>query len=261
MIKNIIFSIAKLIFPFILITLGAYGIFMSVGISLTIAFGFSLFFLILKYNYLFKPTINKDILKRITKFSLGNYTAGFFNGLPVMVLPILLTNTIGAKYTAYFYMSMMVANLLFIIPVATSRALFAEGSYSESELKIHLKKAIKIIFIIIIPAIIVTVFFGKYVLLAFGKDYSDEGLKFLRILALSGIFVSFNYIFGTILKVKHRIKALIYINLVNAILILGLSYLFLSKGLLGIGFAWIIGQGSVSLIYLGIITNKRLIQL
>ena len=52
---------------------------------------------------------------------------------------------------------------------------------------------------------------------------------------------------------------LIYINLINSIL-LGLSYLFLAKGLLGIGFAWIIGQGLVTLIYFGVITNKRFIQ-
>jgi O-antigen/teichoic acid export membrane protein len=260
LIKNIVFSIAKLILPFILIAFGAYGIFMSVGISLVIAFGFGLLFLILKYNYSFKPTINIDILKKITKFSLGNYIAGFLGGFPALILPILITNKIGASYTAYFYMDMMVVGLIYIIPVATSQALFAEGSYNELELKNHLKKAIKIISIIIIPAILIAVFLGKYILLAFGKDYSIEGLILLRLLALSGIFISINSVIGTILRVKHRIRVLIYINFINTIIILGLSYLFLSKGLLGIGFAWIIGQGLVSLIYLGVITNKRFIQ-
>src|SRR3990170_161209 len=37
LIKNIIFGIIKLILPFTLIALGAYGIFMSVGIAVTIA--------------------------------------------------------------------------------------------------------------------------------------------------------------------------------------------------------------------------------
>ena len=157
-------------------------------------------------------------------------------------------------------MDMMVVGLIYIIPVATSQALFAEGSYNELELKNHLKKAIKIISIIIIPAILIAVFLGKYILLAFGKDYSIEGLILLRLLALSGIFISINSVIGTILRVKHRIRVLIYINFINTIIILGLSYLFLSKGLLGIGFAWIIGQGLVSLIYLGVITNKRFIQ-
>ena len=260
LIKNIIFSIIKLILPFALIALGTYGIFMSVGIAVTIAFMISLFFLIKKYNYLFKPTINKDIVKRMTKFSLGNYTSGFIGGLPAMVLPILITNLIGAKYSAYFYMDMMVANLLYVIPMATSQSLFAEGSYSESELKIHLKKAIKIITIIIIPAIIIIVCFGKHILLVFGKNYSDEGLQFLRLLSLSSIFVSFNYIFETILRIKHRIKELIYISFIKTILILGLSYLFLTRGLSGIGFAWIIGQGLGSLIYFALLAKQRFIQ-
>jgi len=51
---------------------------------------------------------------------------------------------------------MMITNLLYIIPTAASQSLFAVGSYSETELKIRLKKAIKIISMIIIPAIIVT---------------------------------------------------------------------------------------------------------
>jgi O-antigen/teichoic acid export membrane protein len=97
----------------------------------------------------------------MTKFSLGNYIAGFIGGLPAMVLPIILTNSIGAKFTAYFYFDMMIANLLYIIPAATSQSLFAEGSYSETELKVHLKKAIKIISIIIIPAVIVISLFGN----------------------------------------------------------------------------------------------------
>jgi len=112
----------------------------------------------------------------MTKFSLGNYIAGFIGGLPAMVLPILITNSIGAKFSAYFYMDMMIASLLYIIPMATSQSLFAKGSYSERDLKIQLKKAIKTISIIIIPAIIVIFLFGNYILLAFGKEYSDSFL-------------------------------------------------------------------------------------
>jgi len=36
----------------------------------------------------------------------------------------------------------------------------------------HLKKAIEIISIIIIPVIIIPFLFGNYILLAFGKEYS-----------------------------------------------------------------------------------------
>jgi len=146
------------------------------GIAMAVAFLVSLVFLILRFNYLPKPIIDRSIVKRMTKFSLGNYIAGFIGGLPAMVLPILITNSIGAKFSAYFYMDMMIASLLYIIPMATSQSLFAKGSYSERDLKIQLKKAIKTISIIIIPAIIVIFLFGNYILLAFGKEYSDSFL-------------------------------------------------------------------------------------
>jgi len=250
LIKNTIFSIAKLILPFALVTLGAYGIFMSLGIALTTAFVFGLIFLILKFNYLFKPIIKMDIIKRMTRFSLGNYIAGFIGGLPQMALPIFITNSIGAKFSAYFYMDMMIANLLYIVPLAVSQSLFAEGSYGETELKIHLKKAIKIISLILIPVILVIIFFGKYILLAFGKEYSSEGESFLQILAITGIFISINCIGNSIFYIKHKIKLIILVNFIGVFVILSLSTLLVQLNLLGIGVGWIIGQGIISILFL-----------
>jgi hypothetical protein len=54
-----------------------------------------------------------------------------------------------------------------------------------NRIKDAFKKAIKIISIIIIPAIIVTFLFGNYILLAFGKKYSNEGLYVLKFLSIS----------------------------------------------------------------------------
>ena len=250
LIKNTISSIVKLILPIFLVALGAYGIVVSMGVAMAVAFLVSLVFLILRFNYSPKPIIDRIVVTRMTKFSLGNYIAGFIGGLPAMVLPILITNSIGAKFSAYFYLDMMIANLLYIIPFATSQSLFAEGSYSEIELKVHLKKAIKIISLILIPAILVTFLFGKYILLAFGKEYSSEGVIFLQILAISGIFISINCIGNSIFYIKHRIKLVILVNLLGASIILSLSIMLIHQNLLGIGVGWMLGQGIISVIYL-----------
>jgi hypothetical protein len=45
----------------------------------------------------------------------------------------------GAKFSAYFYMAMMIANFLYIIPIATSQSLFAEDSYGKTDLKVHFR--------------------------------------------------------------------------------------------------------------------------
>ena len=140
----------------------------------------------------------------------------------------------GAKFSAYFYMDMMIANLLYIIPMATSQSLFAEGSYSERDLKIQLKKAIKIISLLLVPAILVTFLFGNYILLAFGKEYSYEGFILLKLLSISGIFISINAIGGTILNIKHKIKLIILVNFIGASIVLSLSIIFIHNNLLGI---------------------------
>jgi len=134
--------------------------------------------------------------------------------------------------------------------MATSQSLFAEGSYSEKDLKIQLKKAVKIIFLLLIPSILVSFLFGKYILLVFGKKYSSEGVIFLQILAISGIFLSINHLGNSIFFIKHRIKLMILINFIGAFIILSLSIMLIHQNLLGVGVGWVMGQGTISVIYL-----------
>jgi O-antigen/teichoic acid export membrane protein len=257
LLKNTIWSIVKLILPIFLIGFGAYGIFASVGIATIIAFLVSLFFLFYKFKDLIRPQVVKDIVERMTKFSLGNYAAAFIGGLPQLVLPIIITNQLGPKFTAYYYMPMMIINLLYIIPQATTRSLFAEGSNREAELGQFLNKSLKLNALLLLPAMMAVYFFGKYVLLIFGFEYAKEGTQFLQILAISGTFIYINSVGGVILNLRHQIKKLIVINIIGALFILGLSYLLISKELMGLGMAWMIGQVTLSLIFL--VICKRLI--
>jgi O-antigen/teichoic acid export membrane protein len=248
-IKNTILSLVKLALPFALIMLGAYGIFMSFGLSITVAFIFSLIIFINRFKYIIKPDIHKNIVKNMAKFTLGSYVADFIRTLPSMILPIIILNTIGAKFSAYFYMDMMIATMLFIIPLSVSQSLFAEGSYSEEELKVHLTRAIRLIAMILLPSVLVTVLFGKYILLTFGTQYSSDGILLLQILAISAIFQSIIYIGNAMLLIKHRIKLIIYINSITAIIILLLSFALTHQNLLGIGISWIIGNMIASGLY------------
>lgn len=253
LIKNTVSSIAKLILPIFLVVMGAFGIFTSMGIAMTIALLFSLIILILRFKYVFKPDLDKIVIKRMFKFSIGNYAGELIGSLPVTLLPILITNLIGAKYSAFFYMDMMIANLLYIIPKATSQSLFAEGSYNETELKLHLKKAVKIISIIIIPLIIIIFIFGNYILLAFGKNYSDEGFILLKFLSISGIFISISSLGYSILNIKHKVRLNILLSIINASISLILSLILIKTnlfGVVGVGIGWITGQVIEAVIYL-----------
>lgn len=119
----------------------------------------------------------------------------------------------GAKFSAYFYMDMIIVNLLHIIPTEISQSLFAEDSYGKTDLKVYFKKLIKIISIIIIPAIIINSLFANYILLEFEKEYSDEGFILLKLLLISGIFISINAIGSVIINIKYKIITIKLLNI------------------------------------------------
>jgi exosortase/archaeosortase family protein len=256
LVKNSIFSILKIAGLSIFVSLGAFGIFTSWMISLIIGLMVVGVVLVKKYDYHPRFSFNDSIIKRMGPYSFGNYVAGFIGGLPLIILPLLILNRLGAETTAYYYMAMMIATLLFVIPQATSQSLFAEGSYDEKDLGKQVRKAIKIISMLLIPGIILIVLFGDLILGLFGAEYAVEGFRFLQLLAVSGIAVAGYRIFEGVLKVRKKIKILIFIGIINAILIIGLSSLLMSEGLMGVVSAWI-GGYVVSLIVLLVVGLKK----
>jgi hypothetical protein len=260
LIKNTVFSVLKLATPFFLLGLGAYGIFVSLGIATTISFLLGMAFLIWRFNYVISLIIDPAVIKKIFKFSLGNYVSGFIGGSPLMLLPILILNSIGAKFSAYFFIDFMIASFLYVVPTATSQSLFAESSHDGEELETHLAKAAKIIALILVPTIIIFILFGKYILIIFGRQYALEGTTLLQLLVLSSIFVSINLIFESILRFKKNIKMIIIINFFEALITLSLVKVLIPRGLVGIGLAILIGQGAASILYLSN-ENKLIIRL
>jgi O-antigen/teichoic acid export membrane protein len=257
--KNSILGILRIVLPFALVSWGAYGIFSSYMIAMLAGFVTVFIILIVKFQYKPKFVFYDEVIKRMGRFSFGNYVAGFIGGLALLLLPLIITNTINPTTTAYYFVAIQIANLLFVIPSATTRSLFAEGSHDERQLKKKTISSIKIIAFLLIPAILAIVFFGQYVLLAFGKEYSSQGFTFLKIMAVSGIFVSINSVFGTVFNVKKKIGAIIIVNIIGAVVILGLSYYLIHKGdaLIGIGIAWIAGQVAMNLAYWGMNGRRR----
>lgn len=241
LIKNSIFSVGKLIFPFLLISFGAFGLFSSWMIALMLGFFFSFLVLIFKFSYKPEIVFYDSIIKRIGKFSFTNYVSGIIAGLPLLLIPIILTNYMSPEKTAYYYISMMIANFIYTIPSATTNSLFAEGSNKIESLGKNLKKAVKIISMLIIPAIIFSLIFGKIVLGIFGENYIQAS-SLLYLLAIAGIFVSINSIFSTLFRINQNLKKIIISSIISCSFILVLIFLFIDMSLTGIGIAWLLGQ-------------------
>lgn len=256
LIKNTIISILKLIFPFILVSYAAYGIFASSVIPIVIACFFGLIVLKTKYDY--KPRLSIDIesMREMAYFSMGNYITNFFASAPLQLLPLIIIDNISSAYAAYFYIVVMIQNLLLIIPFATSQVMLSEGSYNENELKVHLKKTLIATYALLIPATIFVVTFGNFMLHFFGRNYSIGAYHFLQIFCISIFFTAFIVIGNMVFRIKHQIKRLVFINFLGSVLTLGFSWMMISDKLNGIGYGWLLGQFLISLVYLYFIIQE-----
>lgn len=247
--KNILVSIGKIALPLLFVSLGAIGIFSSWALAISSALLVSSVVLTTRFAFRFSKVFPREKLTMMVEFSLINFIVGLLGIAPALILPILITNTINPQTSAYFYVSFMIANLLYTIPYATTQSLFAEGSHDIKNFWHSVGKSLRFILLLLIPSIIILFFIGKYVLIIFGKSYSDEGLRFLQILAVAGIPVSLNYLGLTILNVQRRMKSLLVINVIGTIIILGLSYELRSYALTGVGLAWLFGHLAKNILY------------
>ncbi len=247
--KNVLVSVLKIGLPVLFVGYGAIGIFTAWALALSSGLIVALIVLIRKYKYRLAPKFRREVLTGMISFSFTNYLVGLLGIAPALILPVLITNYINPQTTAYFYISMMIAQLLYTIPYATTQSLFAEGSNDVKTFSENIKKSLRFIWTLMTPAIIVLVLFGNLILSIFGTEYSVEGVRFLQILAISGIPVAFNYLGLTILNVRHQLKPLLAINLIGTAIILYLSFLFRTQGLVGIGFAWLLGHLAKNVMY------------
>jgi O-antigen/teichoic acid export membrane protein len=142
----------------------------------------------------------------------------------------------------------MIATLFYVIPRSISTSLFAEGSFDEKTLEENVKKAIKLITFLTIPAIIGLILISDKLLSLFSKAYAENATQMLWILGIAAIPVAINSLFITIRRIQKKIDVVIWVGASIAIGTLTLSYLLLGQmGLVGIGLAWLISQGLVAI--------------
>lgn len=258
--QQVIFAVVRLGLPLVLVSLGVLGILSSFGVGIWIALIIGNLILMKTQSwYRPAPTVRKSIVNRMVHFSLGNYVAEAISSAPITILPLLVLGILGAEFNAYFYMAFTIAMVLNMIPIAIATSLFVEGSHYEERLQHNLMRAMRFILLLVIPAIIIIFFFGDKILLAFGKEYSENAVAVLRLLSIAIIPTGFIELWIAVKRVQLQVKPIIYAHASVTILGLGACYILMSRmGLVGVGIGWLSAQGIVAIIiWLGFIKTLK----
>jgi O-antigen/teichoic acid export membrane protein len=247
--KSAIFSLLKIPLPiFLVLFFHAFGIAASWGIATAVALAVALFCFVPRVQPYYRPvpSLNLGVIGGMWRYSAGSYPARLLSAAPALVLPIMVVNLLGAEQNAYFYVTWTIAALLFAIPSAVSRSLFAEGAHFEDDLWTNVTKSLKFTFLILVPAVVLVLLVGKWLLLLFGEGYSTSGLLLLRILSLSSLFAGVTSIYTSTLRVEDRLRELTLIfGFVTVATLLGSYFVMPIVGMVGIGYVWLAVQGVI----------------
>ena len=174
---------------------------------------------------------------------LGQHLTSVGGAVTPLVLPILVVIRLGVTLNAYFYITWMIGAAFFMVSPSVAQAVFAEGVRAHSNLRSVVVKALRVIMVLLAPAMVVMIVGGKFVLGLFGASYAAAGYGLLILLAVSAIPDAVSNVAVVVLRVTQRLGYSTVLNLgILVMTLVGAWVLMPPLGIAGVGVAWLGAQ-------------------
>jgi O-antigen/teichoic acid export membrane protein len=256
-VDGVIQSGSKLSLPLLLVGLGTFGIFASAGIASGLAVLFSLYFMKRALNYRPAFQVKLESLRSALSFSAASYVSNLLNLIPLLVLPVIVLDTLGAASAGYYFLAFQMANLLYSVAFAVTESLLAEGSQHEVDLKRLARHSATVLGILIPFGGLLLAGSSHWLLLLFGRSYSQHATTALMVLGIAAVAVTTNVWASAMLKVTKQLSAMICANVMYAVVIIGLAAAWAHRGLVWVALAWLLGNIAASAVACGALVIGR----
>lgn len=160
-----------------------------------------------------------------------------------LVLPILVVIRLGVTRNAYFYITWMVGAAFFMVSPSVAQAVFAEGVRAGSDLRTVVVKAARVIAILLVPAMVIMIVGGRFILGLFGSAYAGAGYGLLILLAISALPDAVSNVAVAVFRVTCRLGYSAALNLGMLVMTLVSAWVLMPRlGIAGVGVAWLGAQ-------------------
>jgi O-antigen/teichoic acid export membrane protein len=234
-------GLARVVSPVALVFLGLSGAYVAQGVVPAGVDFLILAVMLRRRGQRFRPTLSRRATRDLGRFSLGTYVASLIGGLPQILLPLIILSRFGSSQNAFWYAAISGASLLFAVPGSVSQALLAEASHQPAARRALVRKSAIMIISVMVPVLTVAYVAAPWALALLGHHYAAEGLATLRLLIIAAGMSSVNYITGTILYLAKKTFIIAAINLVDAVVVIGLAVTW-SHNARGVAVAWVAGE-------------------
>jgi O-antigen/teichoic acid export membrane protein len=241
-VDGVIQGSSKVLLPFLLVGLGAFGVFASSGIAMGLAVVASLYFMHRALGHRFTPVIRKSVVREAFTFSAASYVSSVFNLLPLLVVPTIVLDRNGAAAAGYYFVAFQLANLLYSLALAATEVLVAEASRAGSHLRSLALRSLLLVEGASIAGAVVIAVSGHFVLMLFGHQYGAHATSALLALAAGAPACALNAWASGLLKVSQQYKAMIISNVVYCAVIVGTAWMGSSHGLGAVSLSWMYGN-------------------
>jgi O-antigen/teichoic acid export membrane protein len=239
-VASVVPNLLRLAAPPALVVIGNLGSFVSrvTSDALSCAIFASL---VARRGHRFRPQLDFSGTREIVRFSGGMYLAGIVGGLPQLLLPLIVFSRVGATDAAYWGIAMSVATTLFQLPSMISQALLPEVAHRAAERGHLIRRSALLVTAIVVPALVIVFCFAPIGLSIFGPGYPAGSVGPLRWLVIAAFITMLNSVVGAILLLAKKSLMMTFVNIVNAVVILGMVLLW-ARNVNEIAIAWTVGD-------------------
>lgn len=251
-VENLLVAVVKIVLLVVLAQVTpAYGLWASWMIPVALSLG--------PVNWLifarFLPQQRRGIeTQSITAGTLVQHTFHNYIGslcflASTTLLPVIVTQTLGARATAYFYIPWMLYTGLQLIPQNMALSFMVEASANRSRTADYYRSAWQQSLRLLLPLVALLLVGAPWLMALFGDDYAVEGSTLLRILVVAILPNLYTALYLSLARVENRSHRLIVVQGAICLLTLGLTTLLLDTfGITGVGMAWLAAQSVVAVV-------------
>ncbi len=215
----------SLLVPFI--ALGEWGLVTAFAIGMVLASSLSIFLIVnhMGASWRALATLRHPGIKRMMSFSLPNHLANLLASVPLIALPLIVLNVLGAEVNGYFYVAWTVSAALRSLLTAASATLLAEGARDHSRVGGRMGQSMLFLAGAVSAAAIPMVILPQLFLFPFGSAYVSSNMLALPLLALSMLPPVLTTVFVARERIRQRVKWILLLSALSGVLGAGMPYL------------------------------------
>lgn len=259
--ENLLYSVLKLAaLPALVVAaplLGAFVAWTAAVVPLVLAVNVLLFRRLLPAHARTTRTREEHAgAREIVHYVAADFAAYTVLTATIGLLPLVVLSVLGAKASAYYFVSWSVAYGMYLIPSGLGMSMISEAATEPARLADYDRQALLGAAKLLVPCVVIVTLAAPWLLELLGHDYAQGASTLLRLLVVSAlpwtVFVSFT----NAARVRRRMRQVVYatVALVGLVLAIGVP-LMGPLGVDGLGVGWLAGQ---SLTAVGILAVRRL---